>query len=198
MLLKLTEFPLIPWKSNHAPREIEGVNNYKENLIKFLSNLKKDIRNITTVKSYDFNNLNYVTKEIKNNFKNIIISKFKKLNGRGYEEASSKELIIETFNSTGFLELLSMNSPVILITTKELFNIKKEYKKYYDKLIDSKIIFFDAKEAGRFVNLNLSKIEKWWFEKKRQQSIKFFCDNMCKYENNNFNQLAKILRKISR
>ena len=34
---------------------------------------------------------------------------------------------------------------------------------------------------------SLPQIEKWWFEKERQKSIKSFCNNMCKYENKNFN-----------
>ena len=127
ILLKLTEFPLTPWKSNHAPREIESVNFYKKNLLNFLLNVDKKTQNTITIKSYDFNNLNYVTKAIKSNIKNIKIKKFKKLKGRGFEEVRNKKLIIETFNSTGFLELLSLNSPVIL-TTKKLFNIKKSMK----------------------------------------------------------------------
>ena len=198
ILLKLTEFPLTPWKSNHAPREIESVNFYKKNLLNFLLNVDKKTQNTITIKSYDFNNLNYVTKAIKSNIKNIKIKKFKKLKGRGFEEVRNKKLIIETFNSTGFLELLSLNSPVILITTKKLFNIKKEYEIYYKKLIDHKIIFFDPFEAADHVSSNLFDIEKWWFEKKRQKAIQFFCKNMCKYENCNINKLAEILKNLSK
>ena len=49
------------------------------------------------------------------------------------------------------------------------FYVKKEYKKYYDVLIKNKIIFFNPKEAAEHVNLNLSRIEEWWLEKKRQK-----------------------------
>ena len=75
---------------------------------------------------------------------------------------------------------MSLNSPVILITTKKLFNIKKEYEIYYKKLIDHKIIFFDPFEAADHVSSNLFDIEKWWFEKKGKSYTIFvkICANM--------------------
>lgn len=196
ILIKLTEFHLIPWKITHAPRDIESVMKYKDNINFFLQSLNKSIRKITTIKSFDFANLKFVTKHIKHNFKDIEINELKKLTGRGFEEAQNKKLIIETFNSTGFIELLSMNSPVILLTSKPLFHVKKKYKKYYDELIKNEIIFFDPEKAGKFINLNLMKINDWWFEKKRQQSIKYFCNHMCKYDDN-INNLSKIFKKIA-
>ena len=141
--------------------------------------------------------MNFVTKELKVNFKEIKIKKVSKLIGRGYQEAFDKDLVIETFNSTGFIELLSMNSPVILITTKSLFYVKNEYKQYYDALIKNKIIFLNAKEAGKYINKNLSKINDWWLEKNRQKAIQFFCKNMCRYEKNSIDKLSVILKKIA-
>ena len=170
ILIKITEFQLIPWKSTHAPREVEGVMKYSENLNIFLQKLDDHSRKTATIKSYDYNDINFVTKNIKKKFKDIKINKVNRLKGRGFEEANDKKLIVETFNSTGFIELLSMNSPVILVTTKPLFYVKKEYKKYYDVLIKNKIIFFNPKEAAEHVNLNLSRIEEWWLEKKTKRN----------------------------
>ena len=59
-------------------------------------------RKNTTIKSYDFAKLNFITKNIKNNFNDIKINRINKLVGRGYDDAKNKELIIETYNSTGF------------------------------------------------------------------------------------------------
>ena len=197
ILLKMTEFQLIPWKTTHAPRDIESVISYKNNIKTFLKNLNKINRKNTTIKSYDFAKLNFITKNIKNDFKDIKINRINKLVGRGYEDAYSKELIIETYNSTGFIELLSMNSPVVLVTSPNLFYVKSEYKKYYDLLIKNQIIFFDAKKAAECINKNLPNIGDWWQNKERQKSIKFFCDNMCKYEKNNIKKLSKVLKKIA-
>jgi len=197
ILFKITEFQLIPWKVTHAPRDIESVISYKDNIKIFLKNLSKMNRKNTTIKSYDFAKLNFITKNIKNDFNDIKINRISKLVGRGYEDAHNKELIIETYNSTGFIELLSMNSPVVLVTSPSLFYVKNEYKKYYDLLIKNQIIFFDAKKAAECINKNLSNISGWWQKKERQKSIKFFCDNMCKYEKNNIKNLSKVLKKIA-
>ena len=94
---------------------------YSENLNIFLQKLDDHSRKTATIKSYDYNDINFVTKNIKKKFKDIKINKVNRLKGRGFEEANDKKLIVETFNSTGFIELLSMNSPVILVTTKPLF-----------------------------------------------------------------------------
>ena len=142
----MTEFQLIPWKITHAPRDIESVISYKNNIKTFLKNLNKINRKNTTIKSYDFAKLNFITKNIKNEFKDIKINRINKLVGRGYEDAHSKELIIETYNSTGFIELLSMNSPVVLVTSPNLFYVKNEYKKYYNLLIKNQIIFLTQKK----------------------------------------------------
>ena len=115
---------------------------------------------------------------------------------RGFEFSSKYKLIIETMNSTGFIELLSLNIPVVLITNKKFFHVKTEYKKYYDELIRCKIIFFDVKKASYFINQNLNSINDWWFNKLTQKRIKYFCNHLCKYESDFNNGLDQILNKI--
>lgn len=197
ILIKVTEFQLIPLKSAIVPWEIESITNYRNNLNIFLQYLDSRIKKSTTIKIFDNKNVNFISKKIKKNFDEIKIKKISRLFNRGYEDAHNKKLVIETLNSTGFLEMLSLNSPVILLTSKSLFFIKDEYKKFYNVLIKSKIIFFNAKEAAIHINNNLANIDKWWFQKERQKNIKYFCQNMCKYEKNNIGALSDILKKIA-
>ena len=91
-----------------------------------------------------------------------------------------------------------MNIPVILVTSKLLFSVKTEYKKYYNELIKNQIIWFDAKNAGEHIKKIYPKIDEWWFTKKRQKAIKIFCKNMCRYEKNQIKDLPKILAQISK
>ena len=63
-------------------------------------------------------------------------------------------------------------------------------------LIKSNIIFFDTKKAFNFINLNIGKIDYWWFNKVTQKSIKYFCDHLCKYESSFNNGFDKIINKI--
>tara|TARA_B100000029_G_C17497759_1_gene931568 strand:- start:194 stop:634 length:441 start_codon:yes stop_codon:yes gene_type:complete len=139
-----------------------------------------------------------VSSEISKNLPKIKIKILNKLTRRGFEDAKNKKIIVETFNSTGFIELLSMNTPVILLTSKLLFSVKTEYKKYYNELIKNEIIWFDAKKAGEYIKKIYPKIDDWWFAKKRQKAIKIFCENMCRYEKNQMKNLPKILMQISK
>jgi putative transferase (TIGR04331 family) len=107
------------------------------------------------------------------------------------------ELLIETVNSTGFLESLTMNIPVILVTSKNFFTIKNEYKKFYKSLIKNNIIFFDSVKAAKFVNTNLNNIDKWWFNRKTQKSISYFCENMSKREINFLKALNLVKKKLT-
>ena len=89
-----------------------------------------------------------------------------------------------------------MNIPVILITNKKFFIIKKEYKKYYNELIKRNIIFFDIKKASNFINQNINQLENWWFDNLTQKKIKYFCDHLCRYENDKIKVFKKILKEI--
>jgi putative transferase (TIGR04331 family) len=203
ILISFVEFMKTPWKLLDCPREIETYDIYKKHLFGFLNNLKKDVLNETTAKCYrptdkkKFPNLefDYISKDLKTKYKKIkYISTDKKK--RGFEMSDKFKLLIETTNSTGFIESLSMNIPVILVTSKDFFTIKNEYKKYYESLLKNDLIFFDNIKAAKFVNSNLNNIEKWWFDKKRQKSINFFCKNMCKQEMNFEKSLDLMSKKI--
>ena len=89
-----------------------------------------------------------------------------------------------------------MNIPVILITNKKFFNVKKEYKNYYDALIDSQIIFFDVKKAADFINQNIGNLDRWWLDRYTQKRRKYFCNHICKYETELDIGLNKIINEI--
>ena len=195
ILLSYTEFPIKPWKQQAYPRVIDETNIYKNDIVNFINGLKQNLQDQIFLKSFHPHGNNFITKEIKKNFKNInhIITDKKK---RGYEFSNNFNLSIETINSTGFIELLSMNIPVILITNKKFFIIKKEYEKYYNELIKSNIIFFDIKKASNFINQNINQLENWWFDKATQRKIKYFCNNLCRNENDKIKAFKKILKEI--
>ena len=74
--------------------------------------------------------------------------------------------------------------------------MKKEYKNYYDALIKSKIIFFDIKKAADFINQNIDNLDNWWLDRFTQKRIKYFSDNICKYEGKLDKGLDKIFNKL--
>jgi putative transferase (TIGR04331 family) len=100
-------------------------------------------------------------------------------------------------NSTGFLEELNSNIPVILFAPKIFFSVKKEYLKFYKLLENVGIIFFDATKAANFINKNYDNLDKWWNSKKLQNNRKIFCENMCRSRKNPSLFLAQSLKKLS-
>ena len=60
----------------------------------------------------------------------------------------------------------------------------------------NEIILFDPKKAAKLINSNLNNINDWWLDKKRQAGIKYFCSNMCRYENSLKNSINIISKKL--
>jgi len=195
ILLSYTEFTLKPWKFMPLPKQIDETDIYKDDIIKLLYYLNENSKNDITLK-YNTNDGNeYTTNEIKKNFKklNFIQTDLKK---RGFEFSSEYKLNIETTNSTGFLELLALNVPVILVTNKNFFDVKKEYKKIFEELIKCNIIFFDPKKAADFIKLNINNINHWWLDNLTQRRIKKFCNHICKYESSLNHGLSSLMNQI--
>mgnify|MGYP001166619722 FL=1 len=195
ILLSYSEFTLKPWKFMPLPKQIDETNIYRDDIIKLLHWLNKDSTNDITLKYNTVNENQYTTNEIKKNFKklNFIQTDLKK---RGFEFSREYKLNIETTNSTGFLELLALNIPVILVTNKKFFDVKKEYKKIFEDLIKCNVIFFDPKKAADFIKLNINNISHWWLDELTQRRIKKFCNHVCKYEGSLNHGLSSLINQI--
>ena len=89
------------------------------------------------------------------------------------ERAENMSRLIETGQRIALTRLNSSDKQWLYVM--QTAAVSAEYKKYYNELIKNEIIFFDPVKAGKFINLNLTIINDWWFEKKRQKSIKYFC-----------------------
>ena len=114
-----------------------------------------------------------------------------------FEDSVNFKLVVETMNSTGFLESLNLNIPVILFVPKIFFNVKKEYLKFYKLLENVGIIFFNATKAANFINKNYDNLDKWWNSKKLQNNRKIFCENICRRRKNPGLFLAQSIKKLS-
>ena len=196
ILLSYTEFFIKPWKNMQLPRTQEETDIYKNDIIDTLNYLNNNQENRIYLK-YNSNTTknDYITNELKHKFKKLRFIKTD-LKKRGFEYSDKFKLNIETTNSTGFIELLSLNTPVILITNKKFFDIEKAYKIYFDALIKSNIIFFDTKKASDFIKLNIDNLDGWWFNKFTQNNINYFCNNICKFQGELNKGFDKILNEI--
>ena len=195
ILLSYTEFTLKPWKFMALPKQVEETSIYTNEIIKLLYYLKQDSKKTISLKFHTNEGSKFTTNKIKKKFKelNFIQTDLKK---RGFEYSHEYKLNIETINSTGFLELLALNVPVILVTNKKFFSTTNKLQKFFNELIKSNIIFFDAKKAANFINHNLDNINHWWLDKLTQIRIKRFCDQVCKHENNLNHGLMNLINQI--
>ena len=166
-------------------------------MIVFFSKVNKKILKLSTVKSSTTDLDLFTTNDIRSKFPNLKVNDFRELKTRVFEDSVNFKLVVETMNSTGFLELLNLNIPVVLFTPKDFFTVKREYLKFFKLLEDVGIIFFNATKAANFINKNYDNLDKWWNSKKLQNNRKIFCENICRSRKNPSLFLAQSLKKLS-
>lgn len=197
ILVSVSEFATVPWVQQVFPRDFSTRKIYKDNLITFFSKVNKKILKLSTAKCHIYLNSRFTTDDICSKFPNLKINSFTTKKTRGYEDSVNFKLVVETVNSTGFLELLNLNIPVILFTHENFFSVKKEYLKFYKLLEDAGIIFLNATKAANFINKNYDNLDKWWNSKKLQNNRRIFCENMCRGKKNPTLFLAKSLKSFT-
>jgi putative transferase (TIGR04331 family) len=197
ILIPIGEFSTFPSRNTLFPRDFSTTKIYRDNLIVFFSKVNKKILKLSTVKSHTTDLDLFTTNDIRSKFPNLKVNDFRKLKTRVFEDSVNFKLVVETMNSTGFLELLNLNIPVILFAPKIFFSAKKEYLKFYKLLENVGIIFFNATKAANFINKNYDNLDKWWNSKKLQNNRKIFCENMCRSRKNSSLFLAQSLKKLS-
>lgn len=82
------------------------------------------------------------------------------------------------YDSTGFLENLTLNIPSISILANGLNHINKEFKIKYQNLINAKIIFEDEKDLISHLNNIWDDVNEWWFSEEIQSEINNFNHNL--------------------
>ena len=94
-----------------------------------------------------------------------------------FSEAKKSKIIVCSYLSTTFLELMSANVPVILFTPFSVKGYNTETIKAFYQMEKNKIYFRNYKRAATFINKNWENIDNWWFSNKTQRSRKNFLNN---------------------
>lgn len=90
------------------------------------------------------------------------------------QAAQSKLVIIDHFGGTTFLELLTLNIPVIIVSNSNLFVHRDSSKKLYKTLKEVGVVFTSNEEAAIQIPKITNDIEKWMLDKDRQKAITNF------------------------
>jgi putative transferase (TIGR04331 family) len=141
---------------------------------KFLINLKKEIKDNAVLRlNYTFYKKIYgqIYSDYYKNFK-IEIDDGKKDVSKILDQA---KLCIFNYDSTGFLENICNNVPSIMLLDEDYLNfISDDFKKKYENLISSKLIFFKNYQLANHVNEIWDEVDIWWESKAVQNSLKLF------------------------
>ena len=173
LLMPFNDFYLMPNIVNDGfPRYKTEINNYIDNIVLFLSKIDKNISKNSSFKYQNNRKCSYTYKSLKYKFPNL---RFFDSPKNTVSVSQDYKLVVETINSSGFLECLNLNIPVILIYEKNFSSLRKSALKEFNMLKKVKIVHTSSIEAAKFVNKNFNNIEKWWNEKNLQKVRKVFC-----------------------
>lgn len=87
---------------------------------------------------------------------------------------SKYKLYIYTYNSTGFLELWSLNIPCILFIAEENWFTDDYAIKYYKSIMQAGLLFRDSVSLNEFLDSIQGNIEDWWKSENIQDNVKSF------------------------
>ena len=179
IIMSATNFFNIPYQPRAAPNDSTETRMYVNNINNFLAHLDKKLYSKFDVNYADFNRVPNLRDEIK--FKEV---KFQNLTESVVKRSVNYKLVIETINSTGFLENLYYNVPFIALFDKRYCPLDEEAKKYYKNLENSKIIFYNPIDAAKHVNEIYDDVYSWWNSADLQKGRKIFCEKYARKPNN--------------
>ncbi len=176
IVLPTTEFKKCPGDiGGGRPRYKDEIDMHIKDIIKFIAKLDKKHQSKTYVKYLVTRNTDYIKKSISNSFPNLKLITSKK---NTYK--MNFKIAVETLNSTGFLDAMYLNHPVILLLNENFSNIRHSVISDFNMLKKLKIVHFNSLSAANFVNKNYENLENWWFGKNLQSFRKKFCNKFAK------------------
>tara|TARA_B110000977_G_scaffold123703_1_gene158593 strand:- start:6712 stop:8439 length:1728 start_codon:yes stop_codon:yes gene_type:complete len=108
------------------------------------------------------------------------------------------KIVVFTYYSTGFLELVTSNTPCIFFDYGEMeIDLKKKYKPLFNLMERHNLYFKNLKKLEIFLNNNKDNFEKWWLSKEIYNLRAHISQNLSKRKNSNsIRQLSDIFKKL--
>lgn len=143
-------------------------------------------------------------KNCKKNFFKKYFSKYESLkeikfdyyNNTKDQILKNSKLNIHLYDSTGFLEDLSLNFPSVCFLPNKIKTISSSCIKDYKIMIKNNLMFTDINKLRKHLQLLLNQKDffKWWESNKTQKAIKIFTHNYC--IQSNVNAMSKVKKTI--
>ncbi len=148
--------------------KIQSYKNHYTNKILFLKNLIKKFQCNVVYRLHAAYKLRTPNekKEISKIFSSIEVNEG---STNIYKLFNKSKIVVFTYYSTGFLELISSNLPVVCLQENILNLVKDENKKILQKMIEANILFLNFKDLESFLKKNYNNISDWWMSDKIQK-----------------------------
>jgi len=110
-----------------------------------------------------------------------------------YKAIKNSRIVIFTYDSTGFLETLSLNIPTLIYINNNLEYVRDSALEYYQLLIDAGILYTSYEILAKKINQIYDKIELFWNNPDVQNARDIFCNKYSKTINNPLMKLKSII-----
>jgi putative transferase (TIGR04331 family) len=105
----------------------------------------------------------------------------------------SSRLTVFSYDSTGILELLSLNVPMMAFWQNGFEHLRDDACQHYKLLVDVGIVHFSAESVSKKINEIWSDIDTWWNSDQVQLARKDFCNVYAKNSTSPIAELIQIL-----
>ena len=165
---------------------------YYENMKSFFSLIKekKILKNFfikTNPKDFGWNEKSIFKKCNKN-------IKFMSKNYITSDSLKNSRIVIYSFPSSGHLECIYTNTPMLMFYFNDLNLMEKETKIYFKKFIKLGIIHTNPHKMYKKLKEVYDDPYSWWYSKKVQKVIKDYSQRFCKENNDIVDNLLKIIK----
>jgi len=102
-------------------------------------------------------------------------------------------IVVHSYDSTGILELLAMNVPMIAFWQDGYDHLRDSALVHYQVLVDAGLVFFTPKATAEKVNKIWDDIPAWWQSSEVQEARKQFCKKYARLSNAPIRDLKQAL-----
>lgn len=138
--------------------------------ILFYKNLSKKIKINFLLRLFNEPNVQFFRNKIKSLFKDINFDK----NCNSLDSLIETKIFIATYFSTSIYQALRMEIPIILIFNEKVYNFKKYFLDFLDKLKKNNILFNCPITAAKYINNNYNNFENLYSSTEKMKLISEF------------------------
>ena len=105
----------------------------------------------------------------------------------------NNRLVIHSYDSTGILECLSQNIPMLAFWQDNFDHLREEVKPFYQLLLDAGILHLNPESIAKKINETWDDIDEWWNQEKTQEARIGFVNQFAYISNSPLKKLKDIL-----